>query len=177
MCDHQYQIWGFSMDSTIIASLIGVVGGLTGAFIGSYFTKSSALNAVESSNKNAVAIMKDQEFIVASAKLRASFAPAQAKLRLPREIGNIEARKFFDDAFLVHASAVEEFRPFASNAVVYQEAWEDYRKALYEDDALGDADLRWNSGMVVYEDGKETLDFLNLLNQKIRDILHFASPK
>jgi hypothetical protein len=153
------------------AAIVGaIVGGII-AFICTFFSvKESRSIAIESINIT--------EFNRASAILRASFAPAMVKLSLPRELGNIEVRKFFDDAFLLHAAAVEEFRPFASDRVAYQKAYEEYRKALYEDDALGDADIRWSSGMMgLSEDGKETIDFLNFISEKIANILHFASPK
>ena len=161
----------------IISGFFGIVGAVAGAVIGSKISRKSSLDAVESSNKNAVDIMKGQEFIVASAKLRATFAPAQVKLSFPRELGNIELRKFFDDAFLLHASAIEEFRPFASDGVAYQKAYDEYREALFEDDALGDANLRWSSNMVITDGIENHQNFIDYLKGKVENVLHFASPK
>lgn len=110
----------------------------------------------------------------ASAKLRAAFAPAQVKLSMHRELRNDEIMKYFDEAFFLHSAAVEEFRPFASDGNAYQKAYEEYRNALYGEDALGNAELRWFSGMMADEHGTDTLDFLEVIQQKIKSILKHA---
>lgn len=164
------------MGDTIIGALIGVSGTIVGVLIAGPVTYFFSIKLIVHSHRNTVEAIRITEFSRASAKLRSVFAPAQVKLSLPRELGNIEVRKFFDEAFFLHAAAIEEFRPFASNGTAYQKEYEEYKKALHEDDALGDADLRWNSGMVLSKDGKETIDFLYFISEKIENILHFASP-
>ena len=124
------------------------------------------LSARRISNRNARA--------AAVAKLRAAFAPAQVKLSLPKSIGNVEVREYFDNAFLLHAAAIEEFSPFACDSVAYQKAFDDYRKALYDNDALGDARLRWDSGMMVDVQGENALDFLVVISDRIKAILNQA---
>lgn len=107
----------------------------------------------------------------AAAKLRASFAPAQAKLFRSKSVGERDLREFFDTVFLDHAAAFEEFRPFVSDGLTYQNAWDEYQKTIYTNDALGDANLRWMSGMMVNENGDNTLDFLDVIDQRIKTIL------
>jgi len=110
----------------------------------------------------------------AAGKFRASFAPAQAKLFSARSIGNHDLREFFGTVFLDHAAAIEEFRPFVSDSVSYQKAWDEYQKTIYADDALGDANLRWSSGMMVNEQGDNILDFLDVIDKRIKAILSHA---
>ncbi|MFZ2452714.1 MAG: hypothetical protein WAW36_19570 [Methylovulum miyakonense] len=142
----------------------GVVSAAMGGIIGFY-------SAACISNRNARAI--------AAAKLRASFAPAQAEIFRAQCIGEHDLREFFDTAFLEHTAAIEEFSPFVSNSDMakYQQARDDYQKTIYANDALGDAKLRWDSGKVVNEHGDEPLVFLDVIEQKISNILNFSKPK
>jgi len=151
------------MPETCICNISQFAGTIFSAIVGGVI---GFCSAVYVSNRNARS--------VAAAKLRTAFAPAQVKLSLPRSIGNTEARQYFDEAFFVHAAAIEEFRPFASDSVAYQKAWDDYRKTLHDNDALGDANLRWDSGMMVNEDGDKPLDFIAVIEQKIKTILSYA---
>lgn len=169
---------GVIMSDTILAAVIsgalGIGGTILGVFIGGRMNGKTSEAAISASNKNAINIMRMEAFNFAAAKLRAAFAPAQVKLSLPRELGNVEARKYFGETFLVHAAAIEEFRPFVSDSVSYQKACDEYRNALFSDDALGDAKLRWDSGMMINEHGDNTLDFLNVIDERIKAILNHA---
>ncbi|HQU32304.1 MAG: hypothetical protein HRU72_04480 [Planctomycetia bacterium] len=60
------------MDNTIIAALIGAIGGLIGAWIGGVISRKASIEAVESSNKNAINIMQRQEFFSASSKFKSA---------------------------------------------------------------------------------------------------------
>jgi len=140
-----------------------IIGGAVSAAMGGLIGYFSA-RRISDRNTRATAV----------AKFRAAFAPAQVKLSLPRSIGNTEVREYFDEAFLFHATAIEEFRPFARDSIAYQKACDDYRKTLRDNDALGDARLRWDSGMMVNEHGDNPLDFLDVIDKKIKIVLGHA---
>lgn len=157
----------------LVKILIGISGTVLGGFLG-YFLRvfiehRLAIDRIKET-------IKVTEFSKAAAKLRAAFAPAKAHLKFPQSLGNIEAREFFGNALTNHAIAIEVFRPFAKDSSAYQGAWEDYQNTVYGDDALGDADLKWSSGMITSENAKENLNFLKVIEDKIENILHFASP-
>lgn len=116
------------------------------------------------------------DFNKASSKLRASFAPAQVQIRQPRILGNSEARAFFESAITAHAIAVEEFRPFASDNSSYQKAWDEYEKTVCGGDDMGDAEFKWQTGMVTFARDKENRDIFKEINEKIEKILHFSKP-
>lgn len=138
------------MGETTFAAIIGgIAGGATGgifAIIGAYWgsikAKIISLEAINASNKNAIDIMQRQEFNAAASKLRAAFAVTKTKLYLAGKSGDVNLREFFDNELPGHVAAIEKFRPFAGDRNAYQEALENYRKTIYEDDSLGDADLR-----------------------------------
>lgn len=108
--------------------------------------------------------------------------PAIATIGFGYKNGHCEespTKVFFDDALLGHTAAIEEFRPFVSKGdrAKYQQAWQEYKNAISANDALGDAKLRWDSGMVITDDGNRTTEFLPFIEQKIKNILHFSAPK
>lgn len=165
------------MPVEITTALIGIIGILLGAWGGAAISRSATIRATESANQNAIEIMRRQEFSIATAKLRSAFAPTQTKLYLARKSGETNLREFFDNVLPLHGAAIEEFRTFARDGAAYQEAWEEYRKTIYDDDALGDAELRWWSGMVAGEGNEEINNFLDVISQKIEAILHFSKPR
>ena len=61
------------MDHTIIAALIGVLGGLLGAWIGGIISRKSSREAIAASNKNAIDIMRRQKFNKAASDFKAAF--------------------------------------------------------------------------------------------------------
>ena len=150
----------------IIGAVSTVVAGFGGVALGAFFSYRVGSN-----------LMTRQELNVASAKLRAAFAPAQAKIRLAKNTGEFNLKEFFDDAILQHAAAFEEFIPFVSDTSAYQKTWEVYWKTIYDDDALADAAHRWLTGKVISDDGKESYNFLEVINNKINSILRFANPQ
>jgi hypothetical protein len=88
------------------------------------------LSARKISDRNALA--------TASAKLRAAFAPALAKIDLHKRHGSAhdqpDVTGFFNSAVLDHAVAIEEFRVFVPTCknAAYQEAWEQYLQSVRE---------------------------------------------
>jgi hypothetical protein len=163
------------MTDTIIGAFIGVGGAIIGAILAGPVTYFFSRKLIDKSHRNSLDIIKVSEFNSAAAKFRATFAPTQVKLSIRRELGNIGLRKFFDEEFALHATAIEEFRPFASDAYAYQKAYDEYKKALYDDDALGDANLRWNSNILISDDGDKHKDFIEHIKSKIEDVLYFAA--
>lgn len=72
----------------------------------------------------------------ASAKLRAAFAPALAKIDLHKRHGSThdqpDVTGFFKSAALDHAASIEEFRVFvpACKNTSYQKAWDQYFQSV-----------------------------------------------
>ena len=151
------------MYTAIISALIGIIAALLGAWAGAAISRKSAND-----------IMRKQEFNKAASKLRAAFSPAKAHLKFPQSLGNTDAREFFDSIFTNHAIAIEEFRPFAKDNAAYQIAWEDYQNTVYGDDALADADLKWNSGLITPSKEIGNIPFLPYIDKKIDNILQSA---
>lgn len=163
------------MTDTVIGAFIGVGGAIIGVLLAGPVTYYFSRILINESHKKSIEIIKITEFTLAAAKLRAAFAPAQVQISMRSKIGNIGLRKIFDDYFPAHAAAIEEFRPFASDAVSYQKAYEEYRKALYEDDQVLSENLRWDSNVYIPEEGGEPQDFISHISEKINKILRFAN--
>lgn len=118
--------------------------------------------------------IKITEFNRAASSFRSAFAPAQGKIYIAIRNGDTNIFNFFDSEFLVHAAAVEKFRPFASDGRYYQEAWDDYRKTIYDDQFLTSKE-RWTSNITADDTGEYETVFLEIINDKINNLLHFAS--
>ena len=115
---------------------IAIYSALLGALVGAFITYRFALKLVEAQFRNSCALADRQELRIVSAKFRVAFAPAIAQIYLARHHGTHDTPivgNILKDALVSHASAVEEFRPFVSNGVAYQEAWEQYRKTVRQD--------------------------------------------
>ena len=97
----------------VIVSLLGI---LLGTGLGGLIGYRSARSASEMSLKSS-----------AVAKLRASFAPALAKISLIKSL--YDGEKILVEEFPNHAIAIEEFRPFVGGKNdIYNQAWLDYKK-------------------------------------------------
>ena len=120
-----------------------VAGGFTlaGAFIAALVAYWLTVELEESKERRA-----------ACAKLRSAFAPALASIYLGRHHGDHDrpvVGNVLKDSLLAHASAVEEFRPFAKNGETYQESWEEYRKTVREDNFKIDT-LEWGTNFELW---------------------------
>jgi hypothetical protein len=157
------------MDIRIVAALIAVAGTLLGVWLGGRLSRESSMKAVVASNKNAIDLMKRQEFNKAVASFRSAFAPALAILYLRKmhraNLDSPDVDGFLFKAILDHAAAIEEFRIFVPEGkrTAYQKAWEDYRKIA------GDKD----HGVFVTKFITK-VDPYDFIAQKIHDILIFA---
>ena len=149
------------MDPTIATILGAILGALLTGPVAYYFTKKLA------------AI---QRFNAAASKIRAAFAPAQAKIRTSGYANGIELRNFFYDEIMAHAAAVEEFRPFASDSHAYQEAWDIYQQTINHSRHTNNGEYLWQSNILETEEGVSRPDFTEIIIQKIDNILHFANP-
>lgn len=153
------------MDSTIIAALIAVVGALAGAWAGAAISRNASARATESANKNAINIMREEEHNRAAAKLRAAFAPAQARISLIDPDRGHPVCNILRELIPSHAAAIEEFRPFVpeSDRIKYQEAWEDYYETILQGApyATGKA---WEREKTI----------VSLFEEKIHTVLAFA---
>ena len=68
------------MDTTIIASLIGVAGGLIGAWIGGNISRKASMEAVESANKNTIDLLRKQELYRDYSEFKGAFTSELAFL-------------------------------------------------------------------------------------------------
>lgn len=138
-------------DIAIIGGGFTVVGALIGAVVAYWLT--AKLEAFK-------------ERSVACANLRSAFAPAIAQIYLARHHGTHDTPvvgNILKDSLVSHASAVEEFRPFASDGISYQEAWEEYRKIVRQDN--NDIDTaEWGTDAPIW----------SAVEAKIHAILEFA---
>ena len=108
-------------DIAIIGGGFTVVGALIGAIVAYWLTAK-------------LEVFKEHR--TARAKFRAAFAPAVAQIYLARHHGTHDTPvvgNILKDALVSHATAIEEFRPLVCNGVAYQEAWEQYRKTVRQD--------------------------------------------
>lgn len=108
-------------DIALIGGGFTVVGALIGAVVAYWLTAK-------------LEVFKERR--AACASLRAAFAPAIAQIYLARHHGTHDTPivgKILKDLLVSHAAAVEEFRPFVSDGTAYQDAWEEYRKAVRQD--------------------------------------------
>lgn len=99
--------------STYLPVASSLLGAITGGGIG-FLTARFAIN------RNARA--------AAAAKLRAAFTPELIAMRFDRGKEKFDADRILRDAFLRHATAVEEFRTFVKprNKLAYEQAWRQY---------------------------------------------------
>src|SRR5260370_1353773 len=126
------------------------------ALIGGGFTLAGAFIAALVAYWLTVMLEKSRERRAACAKLRSAFAPALAAIYLGRHHGTHDrpvVGNALKDSLLAHASAVEEFRPFASDQTTYQHAWEDYRKTVREDNFDLDA-KEWGTDLELWHPGR-----------------------
>lgn len=94
--------------------------------------------------------------------------PAIAQIYLARHHGTHDTPvvgNILKDALVSHASAVEKFRPFASDNAAYQEAWEQYRKTVSQDNHIIDT-AEWGTDAALW----------STVESRIRAILSFAAP-
>jgi hypothetical protein len=131
-----------------------ILGALIGALVGYWLARLLA-------NRYAI--------IAAKSKLRSAFSGAQAIITVARLHAEGDHRRpsvsdFVREAFVVHAAAIEEFRPFvcAKDREAYQKAWQEY--------CVLELPL-WDGGIFMAYDG-ENPEFV--IENKINDILLFA---
>jgi hypothetical protein len=108
-------------DIAIMGGGFTVVGALIGAVVAYWLTAK-------------LEVFKERR--AACVNFRAAFAPAIAQIYLARHHGTHDTPvvgNILKDSLVFHASAVEGFRPFVSDSAAYQEAWENYRKTVRQD--------------------------------------------
>ncbi|MGA9110891.1 MAG: hypothetical protein WB290_11405 [Smithella sp.] len=96
-------------------ALINLAGVALGGLIGFY-----------SSNRTSNKVVR----ATACAKFRAAFAPAIARISIASESESVEIRTFFKTEVMVHAAAIEEFRPFVCNRDAYEKACNNYHGVI-----------------------------------------------
>ena len=158
------------MDNTIIASIIGVAGGLIGAWIGGTISRKASTEAVQSSNRNALDIMQRQEFNTAAAEFRIAFTEEQ-RLLDPNSLTNSasagSASIIIKNAIDKHEVAMMKFEPFISKGSIedYKKKWHEYAgNSQHFEQYTGDTALKKEEGR------KLALSRINVL-------LKFAEPK
>ena len=142
--------------------------GIAGTLLGVIFTYHLARQLADANAAHAARQAETNALRNARAKLRAAFAPALGQIYLAQKHGDHDRpsiEDFVKNNLLVHASAIEEFRPFVTGGdAAYQETWESYRQFA-------------NEPMLAYvEDQIEKLQSGSSLKQRIEAILVFANP-
>lgn len=160
--------------AAIVSGVLGVSGAILGTIIGGRMNRKTSFKAITASNQNAVNIMQKQEFNRATAKLRSVFAPAQSKIITEFYTDGRKLRDFFYEKLGVHAAAMEEFRPFASDGDSYQRAWDEYQKTINHKRDTDNEEHTWTSNVMETEEGIRLPSFTGVILQKIENILHFA---
>ena len=109
---------------------------------------------------------------IAATKLRAAFANALATIEVAARHDEMDPNRpkvsvVLRDAFVAHAAAVEEYRPFvsANSRRAYEQAWQQYRDLAYDREELG----------AVFLAGIANSDApLTLIRSRIHVVLSFA---
>lgn len=167
------------MDNTIVAALIGVIGGLFGVWIGGLVSRKSSREATEVSNKNAINIINRQEFNRAAAEFRAAFIEVQRLLakHYTYEVA-IDKEKpsvfeILDERFVDHERSVIRFRPNVPQDVKlgFDAAWKTY---CCKDN--------WDVFLSCYSqkggnDPSEEMQLMKLAIGHIENLLSYAQPK
>ena len=117
---------------------------------------------------------------IASAKLRAAFAPSISRIELGFEETDtvkVPAQIFFEEVVIAQAAAIEEFGPFVSDdsAAEYEKAWEHYKEIIFSDNEESPADVRWSSELTAGHDESTFIDLMPEIKRSIKAILYFAN--
>jgi hypothetical protein len=131
---------------SIVSAIVSLVSVALGGFVG-------FVSAILISTRN--------DRLRAASQLRAAFAPQMAELRLAGADGPM-IEKLLGDAFMHHAAAIEEYRPYvkANARESYDEAWRNY----YE---VGNS-VRFHDYSV--EGGRD------IFYKRVGEILSYAKP-
>jgi hypothetical protein len=122
------------MDNTIVASLIGVAGGLLGVLVGTRLSKNVALDTAELTYKQAVDIMRREDFNKAAAVFKNTFLPEIVYLKHNAVLGEISGRTdsiadLLKSGYIRrHLGAFETFRAILppEDRRDIQRAWDEY---------------------------------------------------
>lgn len=147
----------FNIGNALVSMAGIVIGGLIGFF-----------SARHISDRNARA--------AAVAKFRAAFAPSLARISFAGGDDANDIKAFFKTESLLHASAIEEFRPFISDCGAYEKAFNDYRETLNYFVCQGEppnADTAWM--IKIIHKYRSIPEFYSELSEKISKIMSLAS--
>lgn len=143
-----------------------IYAAILGALMGAWITYRFASGLTEKQFNNTRVLADREAARVSAAKFRAAFAPALAEIYLARHHsphGTPVVGDILKKSLLAYASAIDEFRPFASDGAAYQEAWEEYRKAVWQDNSVIDS-AEWETDAETW----------SIIEGKINVILQFA---
>jgi hypothetical protein len=118
------------MSNEVIASIIGGIIGIAGAYVGARVTTD-----------------RTRRF-EASANFRSAFAPTLAKLRFVCDNNLNDFRLFLGSEFPNHAAAIEQFRPFIRNSDAFAKAELAYHQHLeiYDCQSIGEPTVEEPAG-------------------------------
>lgn len=161
------------MDSNIIASLIGVIGALIGVWLGGIISKRASIEAVKSSNDNAIRIMQRQEFFVAASKFKATI--------LYELIGFYPIDQYWEqkevhrlcDSIPRINSASAEFRYFVARKSDFDKAISEYNQYCRENRADKAFGMDYSKSM----DVKSPNDYRKEFKDIVEHLLSFADEK
>lgn len=156
------------MDIQIIAAIIIVVGTLFGVWLGSILSRKSSVTAIEASNKNALDLMKRQEFHKGASIFRAAFVNEIFALRKNIKSGDAMVSAIItDNVLIIHEKAKIMFEPFltASELSSFNDTWEKYKNYDYTDIPFSNNITQINK------------DMSNFCLEQINNLLLYAKPK
>ena len=119
----------------IITSLITVIGGLIGVWIGGIVSRKASMEAISATHKNAIELIYINNKKFAGLRLREAFSPELSKLQHPEGYGIAEIPHLLEIAFQKHQIAINEFRFFLAGdeLISFNKAWNEYYRHPYKD--------------------------------------------
>jgi hypothetical protein len=123
---------------------------------------------------SAVNISKRNSRAAAVAKFRAAFAPAIARIGFAGDDDASDLKAFFKSESLIHAAAIEEFKPFVSERTNYDKVYGEYCGTLENFAVHGEtSDAAWMI-KVVHKYGNINSFYSDLLS-KTKKVMGLAS--
>jgi hypothetical protein len=161
------------MDGTIIAALITVTGTLVGVWLGSLISKGASREAVQTTHKNAIELLKLQNFSNACFLFTNAFIEELNLLELTSKDAYVDILR---PAFPKHKTAVYIFRQSLSDKdrlAAFDKAWEEY----YKNEHQADSPLRQYSTQLPQTDNIQRENRRPLAIARIKALLKFTENK
>lgn len=175
-----FKFFFFNLGKDATNALITIAGGFLGVLAGSIISRISSREAIAASNKNALDLMRRQEFNKAAAELKNAFLPETIFLKHNANIGGLgnsnRLHEMLRAGYLRQLKALEIFKSYLSTIerITIDHAWDEYchPKGIPQD-PNEKRDFRFNDYLAV-EDAKEAEEPKRVALQHIEKILELA---